>query len=152
MIFYFALFFFSILSFICFFRSLNLFDYFFFCGIYSVFSWFLLCFYFLEFVLESVDCFFFQLLFDILLNVWDFFRMFQILFARIATFRSSPLRSITGLFNDIYIYMDIKWYIWNHDEVVCDPIIHGRSRSLQHFHVKFVPIIFPIDLIPWKNI
>ena len=41
---------------------------------------------------------FFQLFFDILLTVWDFFRMFQILFARIATFRSSPLRSITGLF------------------------------------------------------
>ena len=52
-------------------------------------------FYFLEFVLEWVDCFF-QLFFDMFL----FFENFSVFFARIETFRSSPLRSIPGLFND----------------------------------------------------
>jgi hypothetical protein len=45
--------------------------------------------------LEWVDCFF-QLFFDMFL----FFENFSVFFARIETFRSSPLRSIPGLFND----------------------------------------------------
>ena len=99
-------FWFSILLCFCFFRlflwfvfrSLNLFDFFFFCGIYFFFLVFIVFVFIFWNLFWNPWIVFFQLFFDILLTVWDFFRMFQILFARIATFRSSPLRSITGLF------------------------------------------------------
>ena len=49
-----------------------------------------------EFVLECVDCFFSVVFFD----MFGFFLSIFQFFSRIATFRSSALRSIPGLFND----------------------------------------------------
>jgi hypothetical protein len=62
--------------------------------------------------LESVDCQCFLIFFWI-------FEIFSVFFlARIATFRSSPLRSIPGLFNDImfgrYVLYHFQ-YIFKHD-------------------------------------
>ena len=81
---------------ICFWFFLKLFCYcsYFLCFVVPVFLFFAsFCF---EFVLECVDCFS-QLFFDIILIFWERFRFS---FARIATFRSSPLTSIPVLFND----------------------------------------------------
>ena len=49
---------------------------------------------------------FFSIVFWYFLDVLSFFRIFL---AKIATFRSSPLRSIPGLFNDIGDNHDILW-------------------------------------------
>jgi hypothetical protein len=58
--------------------------------------------------LECVDCFcpvvFWYVFFC------DFFHIF---FARIATFRSSPLRSIPGLFNEI-CYIRLYGFFWDY--------------------------------------
>ena len=73
----------------------------FFCGCCSVFSCFVSrFFYFSEFVLESVDCCFFSCFLIFFRTLENFSEVFSFFIARIATFRSSPLRSIPGLFND----------------------------------------------------
>ena len=135
---FFVCFFFCVFFFVhfLFFECFTFCLFFFFNGICSVCS----CSFcvFLEFLFECVVCFFSVV-------VWYFFEFlrnvhkFSVFFARTATFRSSPLRSIPGLFNENSYdlmqtyYCDVLWWRCN----ACS------NQIMIYYNITHRPLVLP---------